>query len=305
MKNYKEMADSVFQRSNEIIAENKRKRRNLIGITSAISCVCLAALIGFGGVKSGLFGNVVPSEKPGQSTVTPPPTIQQEPNDYPIVFGEGNTVDSAIIDWNGKKIDISLQTAFQSYDEKHRFAITASYNYIDSQFVFNGKTLGEYESDMLEEKNTLGKLWGLLKDGDYLRYGESLYQTGTSNGEKWSKELYDETVEFYGREFLARYIVNGEFLRDKVNSDIENYQMNAEAEYEEALQAYTTAMLKAAKHKIVGQNVACEISSNGNYLILYPTEEQFTSLSFENSTEWFFGLEVKNSDAGQDLIVTE
>ena len=243
MKNYKEMADSVFQRSNEIIAENKRKRRNLIGITSAISCVCLAALIGFGGVKSGLFGNVVPSEKPGQSTVTPPPTIQQEPNDYPIVFGEGNTVDSAIIDWNGKKIDISLQTAFQSYDEKHRFAITASYNYIDSQFVFNGKTLGEYESDMLEEKNTLGKLWGLLKDGDYLRYGESLYQTGTSNGEKWSKELYDETVEFYGREFLARYIVNGEFLRDKVNSDIENYQMNAEAEYEEALQAYTTAML--------------------------------------------------------------
>ena len=285
MKNYKEMADSVFQRSNEIIAENKRKRRNLIGITSAISCVCLAALIGFGGVKSGLFGNVVPSEKPGQSTVTPPPTIQQEPNDYPIVFGEGNT--------------------FQSYDEKHRFAITASYNYIDSQFVFNGKTLGEYESDMLEEKNTLGKLWGLLKDGDYLRYGESLYQTGTSNGEKWSKELYDETVEFYGREFLARYIVNGEFLRDKVNSDIENYQMNAEAEYEEALQAYTTAMLKAAKHKIVGQNVACEISSNGNYLILYPTEEQFASLSFENSTEWFFGLEVKNSDAGQDLIVTE
>ncbi len=59
MKNYKEMADSVFQRSDEIIAENKRKRKNLIGITSAISCVCLVALIGFGGVKSGLFGNVV------------------------------------------------------------------------------------------------------------------------------------------------------------------------------------------------------------------------------------------------------
>lgn len=305
MKNYKEMADSVFQRSDEIIAENKRKRKNLIGITSAISCVCLVALIGFGGVKSGLFGNVVPSEKPGQSTITPPPTIQQEPNDYPIVFGEGNTVDSAIIDWNGKKIDISLQTAFLSYDEKHRFAITASYNYIDSQFVFNGKTLGEYESDMLEEKNTLGKLWGLLKDGDYLRYGESLYQTGTPDGEKWDKDFYDKTVASYGKEFLARYIVNGEFLRDKVNSDIENYQMNAEAEYEEALQAYTTEMLKTAKHKIVGQNVACEISSNGNYLILYPTEEQFASISFENSTEWFFGLEVKNSDAGQDLIVTE
>lgn len=305
MKNYKEMADSVFQRSNEIIAENKRKRKNLIGITSAVSCVCLVALIGFGGLKSGLLGNVVPSEKPGQSTVTPPPTTQQEQNDYPIIFGDGNTVDSAIIDWNGKKIDISLHTAFQSYDEKHRFAITASYNYIDSQFVFNGKTLGEYESDMLEEKNTLGKLWGLLKDGDYLRYGESLYQTGTPDGEKWDKDFYDKTVASYGKEFLARYIVNGEFLRDKVNSDIENYQMNAEAEYEEALQAYTTEMLKTAKHKIVEQNVVCEISSNGNSLILYPTEEQFITLSFDNLTEWYFGLEVRNSDAGQDLIVTE
>ena len=113
---------------------------------------------------------------------------------------------------------------------------------------------------------------------NHFRIGQFLH------GEKWSKELYDETVEFYGREFLARYIVNGEFLRDKVNSDIENYQMNAEAEYEEALQAYTTAMLKAAKHKIVGQNVACEISSNGNYLILYPTEEQFASLSLDRKS---------------------
>lgn len=305
MKNYKEMADSVFQRSNEIIAENKRKRKNLIGITSAVSCICLVALIGFGGVKSGLFGNVIPSEKPGQTTVTPPPTTQQEPNDYPIIFGDGNTVDSAIIDWNGKKIDISLQTAFQSYDEKHRFAITASYNYIDSQFVFNGKTLGEYESDMLEEKNTLGKLWGLLKDGDYLRYGESLYQTGTPEGEKWSKELYDETVAFYGKEFLAKYIENGIFLRDKVNREIESYQMKAEAEYEKAYQAYITAMIEAAKKELTEQNIECESSSDEKHIILYATEEAFASVTLEHLSDWFFGLEVKDSDAGEDLIVSE
>lgn len=305
MKNYKEMADSVFERSNEIIAENKRKRKNLIGITSAVSCVCLVALIGFGGVKSGLFGNVVPSEKPGHSTVTPPPTIQQEQNDYPIIFGDGNTVDSAIVDWNGKNIDISLQTAFESYDEKHRFAIYASYNYVDRQFVFNGKTLGEYEAAWREERSTLEKLWGLLKDGEYLQYGESLYQTGTPDGQKWDKDLYDKTVMFYGKEFLSKYIENGVFLRDKVNSDIENYQLKAEAEYEKAYQAYTTAMLKAAKDKVIGQNVVCEISSNGNSLILYPTEEQFTTLSFDNLTVWYFGLEVKDSDAGQDLVVTE
>lgn len=305
MKNYKEMADSVFQRSNEIIAENRKRRKKRIGITSGVLCVCFVALIGFGGVKSGLFGKVVPGEKPGQSTVTPPPTIQQEPNDYPIVFGEGNTVDSAIIDWNGKKIDISLQTAFQSYDEKHRFAITASYNYIDSQFVFNGKTLGEYESDMLEEKNTLGKLWGLLKDGDYLRYGESLYQTGTPDGEKWDKDFYDKTVQSYGKEFLEKYIQNGVFLRDKVNGEIENYQMKAEAEYEKAYQAYMADMLESTKENLNEHNVETELSSNGNYLILYATEEAFASLSFKNASEWFFGLEGTDSDAGQDLTVSE
>lgn len=304
MKNYKEMADSVFQRSNEIIAENKRKRKNLIGITSAVSCVCLVALIGIGGVKSGLLEDVAPSEKTGQSTVTPPP-IQQETNDYPVIFGDGNTGDSAVIDWNGKKIDISLYTAFQSYDEKHRFAITASCNYIDSQFNFNGKTLIEYEAAWREERSTLEKLERLMKDGEYLQYGDSLYQTGTPDGQKWDKDLYDKTVMFYGTEFLERYIVNGEFLWDKVNSDIENYQLKAEAEYEEAYQAYMAAMLESTKQDLNEHNVKTELSSNGNYLILYATEEAFASLSFENSTEWYFGLEVKNSDAGQDLAVTE
>ena len=64
------------------------------------------------------------------------------------------------------------------------------------------------------------KLGQLLKQGDSLKYGEALYTTGTPDGEKWTKDFYEQRVDFYSEEFLAKYIVNGEFLRDKVVSDM-------------------------------------------------------------------------------------
>lgn len=48
MKTYKEMADSVFERSNEIIRENKRKKK----IIGTVSCCFVAALLGAGVMKS-------------------------------------------------------------------------------------------------------------------------------------------------------------------------------------------------------------------------------------------------------------
>lgn len=55
MKNYKEMADSVFQRSNEILAERAKRRRTISKILFQVGCCCLVALIGFGIWKSGIL----------------------------------------------------------------------------------------------------------------------------------------------------------------------------------------------------------------------------------------------------------
>lgn len=73
MKNYKEMADSVFQRSNEIIMKKRKKRKQLVGITSAISCCCLVALLGISAMHWEIF-NQTPSTitvpgKEGESNV--------------------------------------------------------------------------------------------------------------------------------------------------------------------------------------------------------------------------------------------
>lgn len=55
MKNYKEMADSVFQRSNELLAERAKRRKTVNKILCQAGCCCLVALIGFGVWKSGIL----------------------------------------------------------------------------------------------------------------------------------------------------------------------------------------------------------------------------------------------------------
>lgn len=55
MKDYKEVAERVFQRSEEILAENRRKKRARIKAGSLASCCCLAVLLGFTAWQSGVL----------------------------------------------------------------------------------------------------------------------------------------------------------------------------------------------------------------------------------------------------------
>ena len=48
MKNYKEVADEVFQRSDKVIAADRKRKQNIIKISAAASVFCLAAVIGVG-----------------------------------------------------------------------------------------------------------------------------------------------------------------------------------------------------------------------------------------------------------------
>ena len=48
MKNYKEVAYEVIQRSDKVIAANRKRKQNIIKVCSAASVFCLAAVIGVG-----------------------------------------------------------------------------------------------------------------------------------------------------------------------------------------------------------------------------------------------------------------
>lgn len=57
MKNYEEVAESVFRRSKEVIKQNARRRRTLIAICSAASCLVIAGAAGFGAWRNSVRGS--------------------------------------------------------------------------------------------------------------------------------------------------------------------------------------------------------------------------------------------------------
>ena len=126
------------------------------------------------------------------------------------------------------------------------------------------------------------KLGQLLKQGDSLKYGEALYTTGTPDGEKWTKDFYEQRVDFYGEEFLAKYIVNGEFLRDAVEADIADFSTEPHTALAEAIKAYKKAMIQEAIEQLKKQNIKYDYSEASENLIINVTAEEFKDLFLEN-----------------------
>ena len=60
MKSYDEIANSVFERRDEYVANKKRKKRIIISIITPIICCCVVLITSFGLWKSGIFSNNIP-----------------------------------------------------------------------------------------------------------------------------------------------------------------------------------------------------------------------------------------------------
>jgi len=184
--------------------------------------------------------------------------------------------------WNGKPVSSELYTLLsQNTDENTVIAISPKFK-SDENYKYNGKTITEY-NEAVSDNNLLDeKLHQILKDGDELKYGELLYTTGTPDGIKWSQELYEQRVEFYGEEFLAKYIVNGEFLRDVVEEDIAEFSTQPHSDLNEALRAYKKEMILKVIEQLKQQNIRYEYKEEASDLIINVTVEEFKALSLDN-----------------------
>lgn len=60
MKNYDEIANSVFKRRDEYVANQKRKKRIIIITVTPILCCCIVLILGFGLWENGFFSNDIP-----------------------------------------------------------------------------------------------------------------------------------------------------------------------------------------------------------------------------------------------------
>lgn len=315
MKNYNEIANDLFERRDKCIAEQKAKRKTIARLTTSICSFVLVALLGIGVWQSGWFNSVMPpnTDDPAISgdnqTLNTDKTVGNTP-DAPIIWGDANgeIQDMGYTTWNGKTITMSLHEVLSNEETKNcLIAIGVGFD-LDNEFVYNGRTIAEYDAEASGKHSILNAMGLLLKTGDELKYGEALYKTGTPDGTKWAKQLYDETVEQIGKPLLAKYIVDGKFFKDQLESEIANYtdHITSRETCDEAIEAYYDYIADETCKRLTEKGVNCEIRSG---LTVYMTAEEFASLEIDNVQ--FYSLALKDgegmdmSDTPKDDVVTQ
>lgn len=209
--------------------------------------------------------------------------------------GSVDTVsDCAILRWNNK-LDVSgaLYYAMQA-DPSGTFSVIASYRPATAEitdFTYEGKTLSEWAVASEDARFTLQKMHELLKQGEELKLGTALYETGLSDGTKWDRRLYEDKVAYYG-ELLDKYIVNGEFLRDELQKDMNDFVVSdAVDKYALAYNAYLETILPEILQELSQSGISCTrapYSTSG--IVVDVTPAQLENLPLPDPAQWSFGL---------------
>ena len=200
---------------------------------------------------------------------------------------------NAFVTWNGWSMDYSLYEVLNRADKTDFIAIVVSKNNsaeLDS-FEYKGTTLIQLRAERDEVNLLSGKLLDFHKEGEWLKYGDLLYTTGTPDGEKWSKSLYDERVAFYGEDFIAKYIVNGEVQTDLLNEDYtvcQNRLTEISKETDELIKAYNASYVDEVEDIFVSAG-AC-IKVRNNTVFLFVQKDELANLKVNNKENYMLSL---------------
>ena len=299
MKTCDEMVNSLLERREQYAVTQKKKKRVLVG---TIASLCVVAMVGVAVWKMPSVTEqppVAPDDQQNSTTQTTPIT---KPT-YNILWKEAeedmSTGEIAVDTQMGKTIEWGLKKALENLPQNTKVAVAAYPYMTNPNFVWNGKSLKEYSDAFDAERSMLNKLGSLAKMGNMLKYGEALL-TGTPDGEKWSKELYEETIAYYGEELLSKYIVNGEFLKDQLEADIEimSGEGSAYYAYESACAAYNAYALDEAEKQLAAHSIDYDASNSADSgcIIMFVDAEQFSAFTMESIENWCFCLARKGEN---------
>jgi len=62
MKNYDELTSDLLERRDRYVADQKKKRKRVMGVTTSLCSFCLVALLGFGMWQGGMFNTAPPDQ---------------------------------------------------------------------------------------------------------------------------------------------------------------------------------------------------------------------------------------------------
>ena len=253
---------------------------------------CLLLIVG------GIFG--APSIMKLFNNVEPPIVDNVLPTDIDKIIWAANGQSNkgpddaaALVTWNGWSMNYSLYDVLNRADNTDFIAIVVSKNNsaeLDS-FEYKGTTLIQLRAERDEVNLLSGKLLDFHKEGEWLKYGDLLYTTGTPDGEKWSKSLYDERVAFYGEDFIAKYIVNGEVQTDLLNEDYtvcQNRLTEISKETDELIKAYNASYVDEVEDIFVSAG-AC-IKVRNNTVFLFVQKDELANLKVNNKENYMLSL---------------
>ena len=207
-------------------------------------------------------------------------------NDENTDTGEPNFNIISTDNWEGYYVDSYLYKDLINAENEKTFIVQAlPVDDIAKDFIYKGKSCDEYKQEYKESQAHVEKLTELLEEGEALKYGELLCTTGTPEGELWSLERYNyKTQSYYGKNMLESYIVNGKFLKDKVQRDLslagsEAKSRNGLLNVAEATGRYAQldkalSIFKAIDENAVIENGVIELTITKNSLLDIPKEQR-------------------------------
>lgn len=194
---------------------------------------------------------------------------------------------------NGWKLEYKLWNVLQAADDGDLIAVLVSRVYSDD-FAYNGKTAADIKSRRDGLRSLQIKLLDFEKEGEWLKYGELLYTTGTPDGEKWAKSLYDERVEYYGESFLSKYIIDGEVATDKMKEAYDDASSELErlsSELTALYKAYRTSYADADAKKFADAGV--HMRTNNGYVVIFVEKDTLSSLKIAEKDSYVLSLASK------------
>ena len=222
-----------------------------------------------------------------------------------IVWYEPSSVsgEAAWMEWNGMKLSNELYEAVLKTESDRYLAVTIIYDNDEylNRFLYEGKSYAEHKEELESLRQLTYKYQALANQADMLKYGELLYTEGPPNGRKWTKEYYDKVVASFGKEFLSEFIVDGEFLAEKLEDAMEESQ-NKIKEKEKIIDPMLKAYHESSAPRIAEafSQYAVTVKNGSAYLFITPAE--FETIHVDNITDYFFSLA---SRAGYEGIVEE
>lgn len=257
-------------------AETPAKKSNgRVWISLGAMAAC-AALIVTAALTLPKFRPDRDSEDPStKATETDLPDPSERPRpDGPSINEENPAMDLGEADSGGKYVTARLREALRETEEP--VAMTAGVRGFDWGFVYDGRTLDELQRLCEEVTDVLYKLEELLKEGEYLKYGEAICTTGAPDGTRYARDHYEYLTAYYG-ELLDKYIVDGEFLRENVERDLAEKEDVYES-FSRALTAYHTERVSTLYRRLSDLGIACAVSESGWTIRLTMTPAEFETL---------------------------